>query len=104
MKARDRGAPSYLEYSKHPQNTLKASMFRILLVQRQVQLQHVDARLAQKARGPAFGVLRDQLTDLVRGDAAGFRDARHLRFRRLRADVGIEAAGRCVSKSAGMGP
>ena len=94
MKARDRGAPSYLEYSKHPQNTLKASMFRILLVERQVELEHVDARLAQQPEIRRFGVLRNQLIELIGGNATGFGHARRLRLRLRGADVGIQAARR----------
>jgi hypothetical protein len=37
---------------------------RIILIERQVQLQHVHLRLAQQSEVPILGALRDQLLDL----------------------------------------
>ncbi len=45
-------------------------------VEREVELQHVDARLAEQSESPAFGVLLDQLLHLRQRQAARLRDAR----------------------------
>ena len=63
-------------------------------VERQIQLEHVDARLAEHAERAAFGVLADERRDLGRGQAARSSDARDLILGRGDADVRIEAAAR----------
>ena len=45
-------------------------LLRILLVKRQVQLEHVNPGLAEQPEIRRFGVLRHQLVDLIHGDAA----------------------------------
>jgi hypothetical protein len=52
-----------------------------LLVEREIQLQHVDARVPKQTEGWSFRELRDQLIRLVHGNPASFRDARNLGLR-----------------------
>ena len=61
-------------------------------IQRQVERQHVDARLAEEAEGAALDVLVDELAHAIFRHVARLRDARHLEQRGLRRDVRIEAA------------
>ena len=74
----------------------KAGCWLLLLrrVERQIELQHVDMRLADDAEEAALGVGLDELPDLVLRQAARLGDARHLEQRAGGRDVGIEAARR----------
>ena len=67
---------------------------RELLVRSQVQLQHIDARLAQETQIRPFGKLPDELIHLVHSNATGFRDPRRLRPCRVGRKMRIQAAGR----------
>ena len=53
---------------------------RRLRIEREVELEHIDARLAKEAELPLGGVRRDQATDVRFRDAAFPRHARHLEF------------------------
>src|SRR6185437_15335337 len=63
-------------------------------IESEVELQNVDARLAEEAEGAALYLRRDELPDLRLGEAARPRDPRHLKIGRRRRDVGVEAAAR----------
>ena len=66
-----------------------------LLVEREVELEHVDARLAEEAERAAVGVLRDQLLHGGERQVANGRDAPSLEIRVGGRDLGIDArAGR----------
>ncbi len=51
-----------------------------MLVEREIDLQHIDARLAQEAQGAAGGVVVDDRAHLFFGDATLLRDARNLQI------------------------
>ena len=55
----------------------------------------VRTRLAEQAQVRPLGELSDQPLDLIRGCAPRLRHARRLSGRRRRAEVRIQAAGRC---------
>ena len=63
-------------------------------VQRQIQRQNINPGLAEQSSHAALGVLRDQLADAIFRHLPRLRHARHLEQRRLRRDIGIEAAAR----------
>ena len=56
-------------------------------VEREVEPQDVDARLAQQSERAAFDLAVNELAHALLGQAAGLGDARHLQQRRLRRDV-----------------
>ena len=99
---RDRAAP-------------RSSVLRLELrvpSQRQIQLEHIDARLAEDAEGAAFGrLLAPAREPAPRDDAARSRHARDLVLGGRRRDVRIEAAAggghqvdrhrRCVARIGG---
>src|SRR5260370_10055149 len=66
----------------------------ILLIQRQVQLQNIHARLTEESELAAFGVLRDQLQKLVFSNASGPGDAGNLKLGSRRSDMRIKAGAR----------
>jgi hypothetical protein len=49
-----------------------------LLVEREIQLQHVDARIAKQTEGWSFRELRQQLIRLFHGNAASLSHTGHL--------------------------
>ena len=63
------------------------------LVERDVELEDVDARLADEAESAALGVVVDELADVGLDGASSLRDASHLETSGRRADVRVEAAG-----------
>src|SRR5260370_41077439 len=99
---------SLLGYSHAPLAGLahldrRRSLFRlgrtlrwILLIQLQVQLQNIHARLTEESALAAFGVLRDQLQKLVFSNASGPGDAGNLELGSRRHDMRITACpSRC---------
>ena len=60
------------------------------VVESEVQLENVDARLAEQAEVAACDVLLDELADLRFAEAARLGDARRLKIRVVGRDVGIE--------------
>ena len=54
------------------------SLGRAELIEREVELEHVDARFAEDAKQAALGVIADQLAQLVLGQVARLGDARQL--------------------------
>ena len=66
---------------------------REFLIERDVERQHVHARLAEKSPVGAIGELRDQRFHLLRGNAAGLADARRLYLGIRRTDLRIETRG-----------
>ena len=66
----------------------------VLLIEREVDLQHVDSRFAEESEGAAAGVCIDDRAHLLIGNATLLRNPRNLQLRRRRADVRIETAGR----------
>src|SRR6185312_7209891 len=71
-----------------------SSLARAHGVQRQVQLQHIDMRLADNAQETSFDVVVDQLVHGGFGKPSRLRYARHLEIGGGWRDVGVEAAGR----------
>ena len=69
-------------------------LLRCRLVERQIERQHVHARLAEQAEEAALGVLADELAHAIFRHVARLRNTRHLEQRGLRRDVRIEAAAR----------
>ena len=63
-------------------------------VEREVEPEHVDARLAEEAERAAVRVLVDQREDIVQLEAAGPRDASCLQARVRGGDVRIEPRAR----------
>src|SRR5262245_48511957 len=66
-------------------------LWRAERIEREVQLQHVDARLAEDRPLPPFGVSTDEVADAVLGQSTDARDARDLVRGGGRADVRIES-------------
>jgi hypothetical protein len=64
--------------------TIKPALFGRRRVQRQVELQHVDARFADQSGQAALGLLRHQLTDAILRHVSRFGDTRHLKQRAIR--------------------
>src|SRR5215204_1461812 len=62
-------------------------------VEREIERQHVHARLAQNAEKALLGVIADQLAQLILGQVAHPGHASHLEQGGLGRDVGIEPAG-----------
>ena len=65
-----------------------------LAVEREVELEHVDPRLAEEAERAAVCVLLDERQHLLEREAAGTRDARRLQARVRGGDVRIEPGAR----------
>ena len=63
-------------------------------VEREIELEDIDARLAEQAERPARDVRVHQRAHALFGQCAGLGDARHLQQRRLRRDVRVEPARR----------
>ena len=63
-------------------------------VECEVERQHVDARLAEDAPLPAFGMLLDELPELFRRNISGFCNSLDLELGRGRRDVRVEAGAR----------
>ena len=72
-------------------------------VERQVQLQHVDAWLAQKAQLTTFGVLLEQGLDTVSRDPARAGNSLHLPCRVLGRDVRVQSGPGCRDRVGGYG-
>src|ERR1700723_91792 len=66
----------------------------VQVVQFQIQFQYIDARLAQESKLTAFGVSLHYEPHLSLSHPAFFRDARHLKIRRRRRNMRIEAGSR----------
>ena len=64
------------------------------LIQGKIQFQNVDSGLAQESELSAFSVLANRFANNILAQTALFGDARHLKFRRFRRDVRIEARSR----------
>src|SRR5260370_30721596 len=64
------------------------------VVKIEIELKHVDARLAEEAQLPPLGVPRDHLADCILGEMTLAGDASHLELRACRCDVRIEAGCR----------
>ena len=76
----------------------------VLAIEREIQLEHVDARLAEEAERPALGVRRDEAPDIRLGDAALARDARHLELGRRPGEMcGSKPDADVVTRSIGTG-
>src|SRR3954454_4114244 len=73
-------------------STGASALCRILLVQFQVELQHVDRRLADEAEPTSVGVVGDGLPDQLRGCSAGLCDAADLHVGIGNGDVGVKTA------------
>src|SRR4051794_8226519 len=65
---------------------------RFLLVELEVQLEHIHPRLTEKAERPAFRVRRDDDAHLSLGDPAGLRYSRDLDHGRRHGDMRIKPA------------
>jgi hypothetical protein len=76
---------------------------RELLVQREVQLQDVDVRLAQDPEAAAARVLSHELPLLFERDSTCLRDSGGLEFGITRTDVRIETGCRCRDGIGGNG-
>src|SRR4051794_38555173 len=59
-------------------------------IQRDIQLEHIHARLAEKSQIRLFGVLRDQLPNLFRRGPTGLSHPGSLNDRRIGTDMRIE--------------
>ena len=64
---------------------------RLSGIQVEVQIEHVYARLTQQSQLPLLGVLANQISDCIFGQASFFGDARHLKVGGCRSDVRIES-------------
>src|SRR3984893_17686448 len=64
------------------------------MVEREIELQYVHARLAQEPKQATFRVVHDELADAIFGQIARLGNTGHLEKGRLRRDVRIEAGGR----------
>jgi len=64
------------------------------IIQSQIQLQNVHARLTQQAKLPALNVFGHQVADNRFIHSARTGDSRHLHKRRRWVELRIEAAGR----------
>src|SRR5215471_13500512 len=86
-------------YGRGPSIAAVASLlflYRILLIQRQVQLQHVHAGLSKKSILTSFGVFGEELAKLGFRNASGLGHARDLEVGSRRSNVRIESrAGGC---------
>src|SRR5476651_753516 len=69
-------------------------LHRVLLIEGEVELQHIDPRLAEKSKLASGGVRVDEATDVRFGDAPLPRDPWYLKLCRRRRDVRVEAGGR----------
>ena len=69
-------------------------LFLLFPIQLQIELQHIDSRLAQKAPLATIGVLRNQGVNTVHAQATQPRHPARLPLRGGGADVRIKPAGR----------
>src|SRR4029077_20098679 len=70
-------------------------------IQRKIQFENVDARIAENAEIAPIGVLLNQFANLLLRQSTSFGDARSLQLRVAQADLRIEAAagrGHSVSR------
>ena len=70
---------------------------RLQIVEREIELEHIDARLAEQAERAAFDLAFDQRADAGFRQVARLGDARHLKQRRLRRYIADRA--RCRTSS-----
>ena len=75
------------QWSSHPHGELLAS----LIVQGEVQLQHIHARFPQDSKLAGLKMLLDQSPQLVLGEIPLSGDARHLKIGSGGGDVGVKA-------------
>src|SRR5262245_24769376 len=66
----------------------------MLLVEREVQLQNIDAGLAEHAEITAIDVLLDEFANFVFAQGTSFSDTRDLQLSITHADLWIKAAAR----------
>src|SRR5690349_8176837 len=64
------------------------------LIEREVEQQHIDARLAQHAKQPVFDVFGDKLANTLFRQVTRLGDPGDLKKRGIWRDVRIKAAGR----------
>ena len=64
----------------------------MLLVEREIQFQDIDARLTEDAEIASVGILLDEFANFVFVQATSFSDARSLEFRITNAYVRIKTA------------
>ena len=66
-----------------------------LLVELEIQLQDIHARLTEETQVCALRILGDELVHLLKADASRFGHPCRLRLGRRGADVGVEPASGC---------
>jgi hypothetical protein len=66
---------------------------RFRTIERQIELQHVDARLTEEPELAAFGMSGNESPDLILSQPAFARDPGDLELRRGRRDVRVDAGG-----------
>ena len=64
----------------------------VQLVEREIELEHVDPLLAEDAEKPVLGHVGDQRAHFVLREVARLRHSRHLELGGGRGDVGVETA------------
>src|SRR6185312_4216317 len=74
--------------------SFSASSFGCRRVERKVEGENVDPRLAQESEQAALRVLGDQIADALLRHVTRLGDSRHLEQRSLGRNVGVETAGR----------
>src|SRR6478609_1982749 len=84
-----RSSPRLVAYCEVLTST---SSSRVLVIEFDIELQHVDAGLAHEAQPAAVGAVRDGLFDVVNADSAGLGHAVHLKVGVCGRDVRVEAA------------
>src|SRR5262249_51787018 len=67
----------------------------VLLVECEVQSQHIDAGITEDTEITPIGVLVNEFADFVFARSPSFSDARDLELSILQADLWIESAARC---------
>src|SRR5262245_34169179 len=78
-----------------------ALLSSVLLVEREVQLQNIDSRIAENAEITPIGVLLDEFADFVFAQCPGLSYTRDLELGITQADLRIESAtrrGNCIRR------
>src|SRR5271166_6033891 len=86
-----------------PQLPPRLAVYRVLAVQLEVDLQHVDPRLAHEPERPSVLVIADHGTHLIGADATGLGYPRDLKVGVGDGDVRVEAAAAGRDRVGGHG-